>query len=61
MKRKAGDVILSMSDGFQELFNEDNDMLGYDKAVEIFNEAANKKSGDVIQQLINEAKSWAGI
>jgi len=57
---KPGDVILFMSDGFPELFNEDNDMLGYDKAVEIFNEAANKKSGDVIQQLINEAKSWAG-
>ncbi|MCH7774563.1 MAG: serine/threonine-protein phosphatase [Bacteroidetes bacterium] len=57
---KSGDVILFMSDGFPELFNEDNDMLGYDKAVEIFNEAANKKSGDVIQQLINEAKSWAG-
>jgi len=57
---KPGDVILFMSDGFPELFNEDSDMLGYDKAVEIFNEAANKKSGDVIQQLINEAKSWAG-
>ncbi len=57
---KPGDVILFMSDGFPELFNEDSDMLGYDKAVEIFNEAANKKSGDVIQQLIIEAKSWAG-
>ena len=35
-------------------------MLGYDKAVEIFNEIANSKSGQVIQQLINEAKNWAG-
>ncbi len=57
---KPGDVILFMSDGFPELFNENNDMLGYDKAVEIFNEAANKKSGEVIQQLINGVKSWAG-
>ncbi len=57
---KPGDVILFMSDGFPELFNEDNDMLGYDKAVEIFNEAANNKSGEVIQQLINDARNWAG-
>jgi serine phosphatase RsbU (regulator of sigma subunit) len=57
---KPGDVILFMSDGFPELYNENKDMLGYDKAVEIFNEAANSKSGEVIQQLINEAKNWAG-
>ncbi|MFC2094412.1 PP2C family protein-serine/threonine phosphatase, partial [Bacteroidota bacterium] len=57
---KSGDTILFMSDGFPELFNENNDMLGYDKAVEIFREAANKKSGEVIQHLINGAKSWAG-
>jgi len=57
---KSGDVILFMSDGFPELFNENKDMLGYDKAVEIFNEAANNKSGEVIQQLINDARNWAG-
>ena len=57
---KPGDVILFMSDGFPELYNENKDMLGYDKAVEIFNKAANTKSGEVIQQLIIEAKNWAG-
>ncbi len=57
---KPGDVILFMSDGFPELYNENNDMLGYDKAVELFSEAANRKSGEVIQQLINDAKKWAG-
>jgi len=57
---KSGDVILFMSDGFPELYNENNNMLGYDKSVELFCAAANKKSEDVIQQLINEAKSWAG-
>ena len=60
VKINSGDVILFMSDGFPELFNENNDMLGYDKAVEIFYEAANKNSGEVIQRLINGAKSWAG-
>ena len=57
---KPGDVILFMSDGFPELYNENKDMLGYDKAVELFSEAANKKSGEVIQQLIIDAKNWAG-
>ncbi len=57
---KPGDVILFMSDGFPELFNENKDMLGYDKAAEIFSEAANNKSGEVMQQLINAAKNWAG-
>jgi serine phosphatase RsbU (regulator of sigma subunit) len=57
---KSGDVILFMSDGFPELFNTNNDMLGYDKAVEIFYEAASKKSGEVIEQLIYRAKNWAG-
>jgi serine phosphatase RsbU (regulator of sigma subunit) len=57
---KPGDVILFMSDGFPELYNENKDMLGYDKAVEIFNEAANSESGEVIQKLINEVNNWAG-
>jgi serine phosphatase RsbU (regulator of sigma subunit) len=57
---KPGDVILFMSDGFPELYNENNNMLGYDKAVEIFNEVANSDAGEVIHQLINEAKNWAG-
>jgi serine phosphatase RsbU (regulator of sigma subunit) len=57
---KSGDVILFMSDGFPELFNTKNDMLGYDKAVELFCEAASKKSGEVIEQLIYRAKNWAG-
>ena len=60
VKINSGDVILFMSDGFPELFNTNNDMLGYDKAVEIFCEAASKKSGEVIEQLINRAKNWAG-
>jgi len=60
VKINSGDVILFMSDGFPELFNETNDMLGYDKVVEIFYEAANKNSEEVIHQLINGAKSWAG-
>jgi serine phosphatase RsbU (regulator of sigma subunit) len=57
---KSGDVILFMSDGFPELYNTKNDMLGYNKAVEIFCEAAGKKSGEVIEQLLYRAKNWAG-
>ena len=57
---KSGDVILFMSDGFPELFNTNNDMLGYEKAVEIFCETASNKSGEVIEQLIYGAKNWAG-
>jgi serine phosphatase RsbU (regulator of sigma subunit) len=56
----SGDVILFMSDGFPELFNTTNDMLGYNKAVELFCEAAGKRPGEVIEQLLYRAKNWAG-
>jgi serine phosphatase RsbU (regulator of sigma subunit) len=35
-----GDTVLFMSDGFPELFNQQGEMLGYDRAVEIFTKVA---------------------
>ena len=58
---ESGDVILFMSDGFPELFNTKNDMLGYDKAIEIFCESAGKKSREVIEQLLYKAKNWVAL
>jgi len=60
VKINSGDVILFMSDGFPELFNETNDMLGYEKVVDIFHNAASDGSGDVVQHLVDVAKGWAG-
>jgi serine phosphatase RsbU (regulator of sigma subunit) len=59
LKLSKGDTILFMSDGFPELFNDKNEMLGYEKATGIFNKVASERSEIVIEKLLNAAKQWA--
>lgn len=56
---KSGDVILFMSDGFPELFNDKKEMLGYNKAIEIFKKSASKSSKEIIDELVSASKKWA--
>ena len=56
----AGDTLLLMSDGFPELFNDDGEMLGYKKAVEVFGNAANKSLQDILSHLETVAREWRG-
>jgi serine phosphatase RsbU (regulator of sigma subunit)/ligand-binding sensor domain-containing protein len=54
------DVILSMSDGFVERFNEHDEMIGYDKCKDIFKEVVNGNSCEIIDCLNKKSDDWAG-
>ena len=55
-----GDVLLLMSDGFPELFNEKKEILDYYRAKEIFGSVAELSSHKIIDKLCNEADNWQG-
>lgn len=57
----AGDVILLMSDGFPEMFNEQNEMLDYAKAKSVLEEIAHALSPQsVINRFVEVGEEWAG-
>ncbi len=53
------DLIVLMSDGFPEMFNQEGEMLGDDEARKILGESANLTPQEIIERLINRAESWA--
>jgi len=55
-----GDVILLLSDGFEERFNINQEMLGDDKAKEILSEIAEESSGKIIERFVKESDEWGG-
>jgi ligand-binding sensor domain-containing protein/serine phosphatase RsbU (regulator of sigma subunit) len=55
-----GDVILSMSDGFIERFNEKDELLGYDTCKQIFRKVAFANSQEIINHFVKEADEWGG-
>ena len=57
---ESGDVILMMSDGFPELFNEKNVMIGYENVKNIFLTIVEKNPGDIIKYLSRYAIDWRG-
>jgi serine phosphatase RsbU (regulator of sigma subunit) len=54
----AGDVILLMSDGLPELFNEKNEMLDYVRIDEAFKAVAQKKASEISRHLLATAEQW---
>ena len=54
-----GDTVLMMSDGFPERLNNDDEMLGYDKAEEAFGEAASTSPRAIIDRLVAAGERWA--
>jgi len=56
---RSGDIILLMSDGFTELFNQDDEMLGIDKVKKIFQEAVKKSPDQIIASLNKAGKKWS--
>jgi serine phosphatase RsbU (regulator of sigma subunit) len=56
----TGDVILLMSDGYPELFNEKNEMLGYLKAKEVLKESAQKSAAAISSELTMFGEKWRG-
>ena len=55
-----GDTLLLMSDGFPELFNTKNELLGYDRVGDVFIQSAGDDVGDIIEHLKSAADDWSG-
>jgi serine phosphatase RsbU (regulator of sigma subunit)/ligand-binding sensor domain-containing protein len=55
----SGDTILLMSDGFPELNNQHNEMFGYKRARNSFEEVAEKDPENIIVYLKNEGNRWS--
>lgn len=55
-----GDSILLMSDGYPELFNENNDILDYDNVKNIFKQTGSLMPDQIIEKLLSEGAKWAG-
>ncbi len=53
-----GDTVLFMSDGFPELFNDQEEMLGYDRAVEVFEGVADQAPQAIIAHLVELGRAW---
>ncbi len=55
---RPGDTVLLMSDGFPELLNPAGEMLGYDRAGEIFRAAARDSAAGVVERLVAAGEQW---
>ena len=53
------DLIVLMSDGFPEMFNPENEMLGFEKAAATLPEIANLSSQEIINELVKIGETWA--
>jgi sigma-B regulation protein RsbU (phosphoserine phosphatase) len=59
MELFKGDTILLLSDGYPELNNQDNEMFGYKRARNSFEEVAEKEPEKIIDYLKNEGSRWS--
>ena len=57
-KMEMGDVILMMTDGFPELFDDKNEIINYDNVQNIFLTASKKSSAEISNQLLDYATKW---
>ncbi|MEP7039294.1 MAG: PP2C family protein-serine/threonine phosphatase, partial [Acidobacteriota bacterium] len=56
---QTGDCVVVMSDGFPEMFNAENEMLGFDKAAEILPQIAANSAQEIINHLVKVGEDWA--
>ena len=56
----GGDIVLLMSDGFPEMFNERDEMLGFEKAAEVLPQIAHHAPQEIIDRLVIIGQQWAG-
>ncbi len=52
------DVVILMTDGLPELFNEEGEMLGYERVSKLILEAVHKSPGEIIDHLQSAASTW---
>jgi sigma-B regulation protein RsbU (phosphoserine phosphatase) len=53
-----GDILMFMSDGFAELFNENKEILDYPRVKQYFLESAGESPQEIIRQLSDSGKKW---
>jgi len=56
----VGDIVMMMSDGLTERFNQQRKMLGQEKLSEWLIEFANINSKGILESIIAATNSWAG-
>jgi len=54
-----GDILLLMSDGFPELFNQKDEMLGMTRVKRIFKDTVKESPGDIIASLNEAGERWS--
>jgi len=54
----SGDTILMMSDGFPELMNNENEMFGYKRTRNLFEDLAEKAPEEIIVKLKDAGSEW---
>ncbi len=57
---QTGDCVVVMSDGFPEMFNIENEMIGFDKAGEVLKEIAALTPQEIIDRFVEVSQNWAG-
>ncbi|MBT8390539.1 MAG: SpoIIE family protein phosphatase [Ignavibacteriaceae bacterium] len=55
-----GDVILLLSDGFEERFNSKNEMLGERRARELLQKLHNENADTIVEAFVTECNEWGG-
>lgn len=55
----AGDVVVLMSDGLPERFNDHDEMLDYERTKKLLADVAERSSQEIIQHLIRAGDEWA--
>ncbi len=60
MTLAVGDTVLLMSDGFPEMFNEENEMLDFSKAKKLFSVIAAESPQEIINRFVEVGENWAG-
>lgn len=55
---RSGDIVVLMSDGFPERFNEANEMLGYDQARHTLFSAAHLSSQEILARFVQIGDEW---
>ncbi|MCF8241315.1 MAG: SpoIIE family protein phosphatase [Melioribacteraceae bacterium] len=58
LKLKKGDVILLLTDGITEQFNEENELLGYPKVKDILKSSHNDSPKQIIRNIISAGEEW---
>ncbi|HTR80918.1 MAG TPA: SpoIIE family protein phosphatase [Bacteroidota bacterium] len=60
LQLSCGDVVVLMSDGFPELFNDKKEMLGDDRVKEMIEGVGTKSPREIVDALSQAGDAWAG-